>query len=223
MTLFMSVLNSLKECRWNRKGVGQCFLDKAEGFKSHYSVYCNNYPKSIKFLLKVQDDSSISQFFKMCQQQLNHMLPLGAYLLKPVQRVMKYPLLLRQLIKNMCVEDHGFSEVSSAVDKMTSVSKHINEMKEEYDADVYVRGLDNLIKGCEGVVDLVTAGGLVLEGNLRYAGGRSTIPSLRSRADRHLYIFQFKRLMLLTKKDEDGYQYKTHLEVLQKICFLKYV
>ena len=32
---------------------------------------------------------------------------------------------------------------------MTSVSKHINEMKEEYDADVYVRGLDNLIKGCE--------------------------------------------------------------------------
>ncbi|CAI8025350.1 Pleckstrin homology domain-containing family G member 1 [Geodia barretti] len=163
----------------------------------------------------------------MCQQQLNHMLPLGAYLLKPVQRVMKYPLLLRQLIKNMCVDDHGFSEVSSAIDIMTSVSKHINEMKEEYDADVYVRGLDNLIKGCEGVVDLVTAGGLMLEwysgpalivssgksGNLRYAGGRSTIPSLRSRADRHLYTFLFKRLMLLTKKDDDGYQYKTHLEI----------
>jgi hypothetical protein len=149
----------------------------------------------------------------MCQQQLNHMLPLGAYLLKPVQRVMKYPLLLRQLIKNMCVDDHGFSEVSSAIDIMTSVSKHINEMKEEYDADVYVRGLDNLIKGCAGVVDLVTAGGLMLEGNLRYAGGRSTIPSLRSRADRHLYTFLFKRLMLLTKKDDDGYQYKTHLEI----------
>jgi hypothetical protein len=98
----VSVLNSLKECRWNRKGVGQCFLDKAEGFKSHYSVYCNNYPKSIKFLLKVQDDSSISQFFKMCQQQLNHMLPLGAYLLKPVQRVMKYPLLLRVILFHTC-------------------------------------------------------------------------------------------------------------------------
>ena len=57
---------------------------------------------------------------------------------------------------------------------------------------------------------------MLLQGNLRYAGGRSTIPSLRSRADRHLYTFLFKRLMLLTKKDDDGYQYKTHLEV----CFL---
>ncbi|CAI8021323.1 Pleckstrin homology domain-containing family G member 1 [Geodia barretti] len=44
----MSVLNSLKECRCSSKGVGQCFLDKAEGFKSHYSVYCNNYPKAVR-------------------------------------------------------------------------------------------------------------------------------------------------------------------------------
>ena len=31
---------------------------------------------------------------QICQQRLNHMLPLEAYLLKPVQRVLKYALLL---------------------------------------------------------------------------------------------------------------------------------
>ena len=36
-----------------------------------------------------------------------------------------------------------------AVDKMTSVSKHINKMKEEYDADVHIRGIQDLIRGLE--------------------------------------------------------------------------
>ena len=32
---------------------------------------------------------------------------------------------------------------------MTSVSKHINKMKEEYDADVHIRGIQDLIRGLE--------------------------------------------------------------------------
>ncbi|XP_065893987.1 guanine nucleotide exchange factor DBS-like isoform X4 [Dysidea avara] len=32
-----------------------------------------------------------------CQQKLGHMLPLGAYLLKPVQRVLKYALFLEKI------------------------------------------------------------------------------------------------------------------------------
>lgn len=39
-----------------------------------------------------------------CQQKLGHMLPLAAYLLKPVQRVLKYYLLLEvKVTVCMCV------------------------------------------------------------------------------------------------------------------------
>jgi len=34
-------------------------------------------------------------FFKMCQEKLGHRLPLGAYLLLPMQRITKYQLLLK--------------------------------------------------------------------------------------------------------------------------------
>jgi hypothetical protein len=47
---------------------------------------------------------STAHYFKQRQEQLNHGLPLASYLLKPVQRVLKYHLLLQALLK---VECHG--------------------------------------------------------------------------------------------------------------------
>jgi hypothetical protein len=165
---------------------------------------------SIQVLSRLQKDSSIAMFLKQCQQQLNHMLPLGAYLLKPVQRVLKYSLLLGQLVKHMSVEDEGFTELSFALDKMTSVSKHINEMM-RYDATIHNQGLQSLIRGSEDI-DLTNAGDLVLEESLRY-GGRAAGPTIRGRADRQVYVFLFRKLMLMTKKEDDEYQYKMHLEM----------
>ena len=47
---------------------------------------------------------------------------------------------------------------------------------------------------------------------MRY-GGRATGPTIRSRADRNVYVFLFRKMMLMTKREDDGFQYKLHLEV----------
>jgi len=39
--------------------------------------------------------SEENPFFKVCQEKLGHRLPLGAYLLLPMQRITKYQLLLK--------------------------------------------------------------------------------------------------------------------------------
>lgn len=52
-------------------------------------------------LTKVMIDPVLSEVFKERQLALGHALPLGAYLLKPVQRVLKYHLLLQVSI---CIE-----------------------------------------------------------------------------------------------------------------------
>lgn len=57
-----------------------------------YSIYCQNKPRSEDLRTKIGDNNP---FFKACQRKLNHSLPLGAYLLKPVQRITKYQLLLK--------------------------------------------------------------------------------------------------------------------------------
>jgi len=57
-----------------------------------YSVYCQNKPRSEELRTRVGDNCP---FFRECQRRLEHKLPLGAFLLKPVQRITKYQLLLK--------------------------------------------------------------------------------------------------------------------------------
>jgi hypothetical protein len=61
-----------------------------------------------------------------CQKKLGHKLPLAAYLLKPVQRITKYQLLLKDLLK---FSDTGTctKELQKALDCMLVVLKCVND------------------------------------------------------------------------------------------------
>ena len=77
-----------------------------------YSEYCQNKPASEDLRRQIGDTNS---FFVECQRRLQHKLPLGAFLLKPVQRITKYQLLLkvRQVIgegRDRGCQRRGFKE-----------------------------------------------------------------------------------------------------------------
>lgn len=57
-----------------------------------YTVYCRNRPKSE---ILVNDSTENQAFFKGIQCNLAHPLDLNSYLLKPIQRITKYQLLLK--------------------------------------------------------------------------------------------------------------------------------
>lgn len=48
-----------------------------------------------------------ARFLRECQERLRHALPLGAYLLKPVQRILKYHLLLQVSAWRLAQHDAG--------------------------------------------------------------------------------------------------------------------
>ncbi|XP_008301696.1 mucin-19-like [Stegastes partitus] len=54
-----------------------------------------NYPNSVAVLRECMKNESLVRFFQERQTTLNHSLPLETYLLKPVQRILKYHLLLQ--------------------------------------------------------------------------------------------------------------------------------
>lgn len=86
-------LNELERCESNPLKVGAVFLEHEAKFYL-YALYNKNKPKS---------DSLMSEygasFFKAKQMELGDKMDLGSYLLKPVQRMGKYALLLQQLMK----------------------------------------------------------------------------------------------------------------------------
>lgn len=56
--------------------------------------YCQNMETAQHVLKNVGENHSVIQ---SCQRDLGHQLPLSSYLLKPVQRLTKYQLILKQL------------------------------------------------------------------------------------------------------------------------------
>ena len=61
-----------------------------------------------------------------CQRSLGHKLPLSAYLLKPVQRITKYQLLLKEMLKYSSLEQ-GAEDLRAALDCMLTVLKYVND------------------------------------------------------------------------------------------------
>lgn len=211
------VLKVLQASEKNIKRIGECFISQAEDFKRIYTEYCNNYPRCVETLAKITGDKGISLFMKMCQQRLNHLLPLGAYLLKPVQRVLKYSLLLESLARHMTPVESGYNELVMGTDAMTRVAEHINEMKKKYDAAVHAQEIQSLLHGWEGK-DLVKYGEIVLEDTFRviYSKTGTVRPSTSAfRSAKETYVFLFKKLLLITKKrdKDEAYQYKYHTEM----------
>ncbi len=65
-----------------------------------YCVYCTNYDSAIGCLLEqTRSSKELASFLIQCQHNLEHALPLSSQLIKPVQRIMRYHIML----KVMCV------------------------------------------------------------------------------------------------------------------------
>ncbi|XP_072031848.1 uncharacterized protein [Amphiura filiformis] len=192
------LLEELEKCNNDAVEIAECFLEKERDF-SVYTDYCTNYPKAVQVLTECIKNAQIAAFFKKCQTSLGHALPLGAYLLKPVQRVLKYHLLFQDMHKHLNVNADGYDVIQDALDAMTYVAHHINEMKRKHEVAVHVQEIQSQMVGLER--DLNSCGDLVLEDVFRLQGAR---------AERYLYLFE--KVLLIGKKREDGLiNVKTHI------------
>ncbi|XP_033625452.1 uncharacterized protein LOC117288707 isoform X1 [Asterias rubens] len=192
------LLKELQQCNNDAVLIAECFLDNEKRF-SVYTDYCTNYPNTVEILMDIMAQEDVVEFFRECQQYLNHPLPLGAYLLKPVQRVLKYHLFFQDMYKHFNKDDDGYDTIGDTLDCMTDIARYINEMKRKHEASVHVQEIQSQLIGWEG--DLMSSGDLVLEDIFRMQGAR---------AERYLYLFE--KVLLIGKKREDTLiSVKTHI------------
>uniref|UniRef100_A0A3Q2IBS6 Rho guanine nucleotide exchange factor 25 n=1 Tax=Equus caballus TaxID=9796 RepID=A0A3Q2IBS6_HORSE len=86
-------LQELQRCLKDPDWLAQLFI-KHERRLHMYVVYCQNKPKSEHVVSEFGDS-----YFEELRQQLGHRLQLNDLLIKPVQRIMKYQLLLKDFLK----------------------------------------------------------------------------------------------------------------------------
>uniref|UniRef100_G1PHT2 MCF.2 cell line derived transforming sequence n=1 Tax=Myotis lucifugus TaxID=59463 RepID=G1PHT2_MYOLU len=135
--LFMS---SLENCIDAPERVGLCFLERKTDFQM-YAKYCQNKPRSEAIWKKYSECA----FFQECQRKLKHRLGLDSYLLKPVQRLTKYQLLLKELLK-YSKDCEGSEQLKVALDTMLDLLKSVNDSMHQIAINGYVGNLNELGK-----------------------------------------------------------------------------
>ncbi|XP_062346005.1 pleckstrin homology domain-containing family G member 1 isoform X3 [Cinclus cinclus] len=192
------LLQDLENCENDPVAIADCFVSKSEDFHI-YTQYCTNYPRSVAVLTECMRNKALAKFFRERQEALQHSLPLGSYLLKPVQRILKYHLLLHEIENHLDKDTEGYDVVLDAIDTMQRVAWHINDMKRKHEHAIRLQEIQSLLTNWKGP-DLTSYGELVLEGTFRI-----------QRAKNERTLFLFDKMLLITKKRDEMFAYKAHI------------
>ncbi|XP_008070060.1 dynamin-binding protein [Carlito syrichta] len=122
--------------------VGPVFLDHRDELEGTYKVYCQNHDEAISLLEIYEKDERVQKHLQDSLADLKSLynewgctnyINLGSFLIKPVQRVMRYPLLLMELL-NSTPESHPDKvPLASAVLAVKEINVNINEYKRRKD------------------------------------------------------------------------------------------
>ncbi|XP_043287262.1 kalirin isoform X2 [Venturia canescens] len=182
-------LRELEKYETMPEDVGHCFVTWAAKFDM-YVTYCKNKPESNQLLV-----AHGGSWFEDLQRRHRVEHPIAAYLIKPVQRITKYQLLLKDL-QACCQEGQG--EIKDGLEVMLNVPKKANDALHL-----------SLLEGCDVRID--TLGDVVLQDSFTVWDPKQLI---RKGRDRHIFLFELYLLFSKEVKDSAGkvkYIYKSRL------------
>uniref|UniRef100_UPI00358FD78A phosphatidylinositol 3,4,5-trisphosphate-dependent Rac exchanger 2 protein-like isoform X2 n=1 Tax=Myxine glutinosa TaxID=7769 RepID=UPI00358FD78A len=132
--------------------LGNCFLM----FKDHFRIYeeyCSNHEKAQRLCVDLNKVAPVHAFFLGCMllggRRVND-IPLEGYLLSPIQRICKYPLLLKELVKRTPAGHEDGPASRKALACMKAVCSGINETKRRMEKLEVLQDLQQTIEGWEG-------------------------------------------------------------------------
>ncbi|KAM4860067.1 guanine nucleotide exchange factor DBS isoform 3-T3 [Thomomys bottae] len=187
-------LRELESCMDCPELVGRCFLERMEDFQI-YEKYCQNKPRSESLWRQCSD----CPFFQECQRKLDHKLSLDSYLLKPVQRITKYQLLLKEMLK-YSKNCEGAEDLQEALDSILGILKAVNDSMHL----IAITGYDG---------NLSDLGRLLMQGSFSvwtdHKKGHTKVKELArfKPMQRHLFLHE-KAVLFCKKREESGEGYE---------------
>ncbi|XP_014237093.1 kalirin isoform X2 [Trichogramma pretiosum] len=182
-------LRELEKYETMPEDVGHCFVTWAAKFDM-YVTYCKNKPESNQLLVEHGGN-----WFEDLQRKHKVEHPIAAYLIKPVQRITKYQLLLKDL-QACCQEGQG--EIKDGLEVMLNVPKKANDALHL-----------SLLEGCDVSIDAL--GDVVLQDPFTVWDPKQLI---RKGRERHIFLFELYLLFSKEVRDSSGkvkYIYKSRL------------
>ncbi|KAM8768879.1 rho guanine nucleotide exchange factor TIAM1-like [Acanthopagrus schlegelii] len=179
--------------------LGGSFLYYADRFKI-YSAFCASHTKVPKVLVKAKTDTDFKAFLDERNPKQQHSSTLESYLIKPIQRVLKYPLLLKELYSLTDPDSEEHYHLDVAMKAMNKVASHINEMQKIHEEFGAV--FDQLITEQSGekkeVADL-SMGDLLLHTSVTWINPPASLGKWKK--EPQMATFVFKTAVVFVCKD----------------------
>ncbi|KAK3579166.1 hypothetical protein CHS0354_022701 [Potamilus streckersoni] len=173
-------LSEVQVSRRNPFQIGRYFLMHEQQFHL-YALYNKNKPKSDALMAEYG-----KVFFRRKQLELGDKMDLSSYLLKPVQRMGKYALLIKQILKECPSTEPEYQDLKAAEDMVKFQLRHGNDllaMDALRDCDVNLQEQGRLLRQDEFLV---------------WQGRRKSM--------RHIFLFEDLILLSKTRRGRNGGQ-----------------
>ncbi|KAG8454131.1 hypothetical protein GDO86_000682 [Hymenochirus boettgeri] len=131
--------------------IGEVFLEIKCPLEDVYKIYCFNNDEAHSVLESYERDPEIKENLRQCTMALKkiyedqgkpNLLDMGSLMIKPIQRVMKYPLLLCELLNSTPQCHPDYKSVQDAFSALRNINTNINELKRRKDLVLKYRRTD---------------------------------------------------------------------------------
>lgn len=166
--------------------IGQIVIDWLPGLNA-YKNYCSNQLAAKALLDQKKQDRRVQDFLQRClESPFSRKLDLWSFLDIPRSRLVKYPLLLREILRHTPPDHPDVAKLEKAIAIIQEILSQINVRKGESECKYYIDKLeylddkqrDPLIENCKT---------LLCHGELRNKSGS------------RLHVFLFSELLVLTR------------------------
>ncbi|XP_026057192.1 guanine nucleotide exchange factor VAV3-like [Carassius auratus] len=170
-----------------------------------YGKYCSQVELAIAFLDDIcKNREDVRQMLELCSKRANNgKFTLRDLLVVPMQRVLKYHLLLQELVKHTH-DATDKSNLRQALDAMKDLAQYVNEVKRDIET---LRDIDQYQKSIEN-----------LNQSLRIYGrpkgdSEVRVASVDKRAKQDRHIFLFDAAVIVCKRRGDNYEMKEVIDL----------
>eukprot|EP01119_Soliformovum_irregulare_P010085 TRINITY_DN2464_c0_g1_i1.p1 TRINITY_DN2464_c0_g1~~TRINITY_DN2464_c0_g1_i1.p1 ORF type:complete len:1117 (-),score=381.50 TRINITY_DN2464_c0_g1_i1:42-3215(-) len=132
--------------------IGDILLSMADYFKM-YTAYCSGYEQALQLIDKSLHIPAFEKWWKETHKNPElHGLSLRDYLVKPIQRICKYPLLVNQLLKNTNDLHVDYENLGKALSKLEAITSYVNEAKRHEESLSKIIEIQSILQGCDNLV-----------------------------------------------------------------------
>eukprot|EP00038_Savillea_parva_P023433 m.40912 g.40912 ORF g.40912 m.40912 type:complete len:809 (+) comp6046_c0_seq2:199-2625(+) len=198
---FQSALEAQMASKTGRN-VSKPFLSFTDSMKV-YGKFCCDVPMATKKLTEMQLSSKMSKILDTATRDSKQRFGLKDLLNVPMQRLLKYPLLIKELIKHTSDNHPDKPGLLDAAQEVKLLAAYINQYKTDYENLVNIKESLKKYRG-KPLNDFAP---LLKDGDLKYKkdDGKDKL--------KDAYVFLFERAIILTRPLKVNYEFREVIEI----------